>query len=69
MRIYYLDVGTIPPTGVDPSAGTLVNWVPAVNSNNFNYGTNPAAIAPYLQDLAVGVKVSATTGAVVVFVR
>ena len=69
VRIYYLDAGTIPPSGVDPSAGTLVNWVPAVNSNNFNYGTNPAAIAPYLPDFAVGVKVSATTGAVVVFVR
>ncbi len=69
VKIYYLDAGTIPPNGVDPSAGTLVNWVPAVNSNNFNYGTNPVAVAPFLKDLAVGVKVSATTGAVVVFVR
>jgi hypothetical protein len=69
VRIYYLDAGTIPPSGMDPSAGTLVNWVPAVNSNNFDYGTNPAKSPPYLLDLAVGAKVSATTGALVVFVR
>ena len=69
VRIYYLDVGNLPPTGMDPSAGALVNWVPAVTTNNYNYGTNPAATPPYLQDLAVGAKVSATTGALVVFVR
>ncbi len=69
VSIYFLDVGTIPHLGSDPSAGALANWVPAITTNNFNYGTNPAAAAPYLQDLAVGVKVSASTGAVVVFVR
>ena len=69
VRIYYVDAGTIPHLGVDPSAGALASWVPAVTTNNFNYGTNPAAVAPFLQDLATGVKVSATTGAVVVFVR
>lgn len=69
VKIYYLDSGNIPPNGADPSAATLVNWVPALNANNFNYGTNPAASAPYLTDLAVGVKVSATTGALVVFIR
>jgi len=69
VSIYFLDVGTIPHLGVDPSAGALANWVPAITTNDFNYGTNPTAVAPYLQDLAVGVKVSATTGAVVVFVR
>jgi prepilin-type N-terminal cleavage/methylation domain-containing protein len=68
-RIYYLDAGTIPPLGLDPSAGTLANWVPAVTTNNYNYGTNPAASPPYMKDLAVGAKVSATTGALVVFVR
>jgi prepilin-type N-terminal cleavage/methylation domain-containing protein len=67
--IYFLDAGTIPSSGVDPSAGTVTNWVPAVTTNDFNYGTNPAPPAPYLQDLVAGVKVSATTGAVVVFVR
>lgn len=69
VTIYYLDGGNIPPNGMDPSAGALVNWVPALNANNFNYGTNPAASAPYLTDLAVGVKVSDTTGALVVFIR
>jgi hypothetical protein len=69
VKFYYLDAGTLPPFGVDPSAGSLTNWVPALNANDFNYGTNPAASAPYLVDLAVGVKVSALTGAVVVFVR
>jgi prepilin-type N-terminal cleavage/methylation domain-containing protein len=69
LSIYFLDVGTIPHLGVDPSAGAVTNWVPAVTTNNFNYGTNPAATAPYLQDLVAGVKVSASTGAVVVFVR
>lgn len=69
VRLYYLDTGTIPPNGMDPSAGTLVNWSPAVNANNFNYGTYPYIGPPYLTDLAVGVKVSATTGALVVFVR
>jgi len=69
VRIYYLDVGVIPPSGTDPSAGVLVNWVPAVATNDFNYGTNPAKSPPHLFDLAVGAKVSATTGALVVFVR
>jgi len=69
VKFYYLDAGNLPPNGVDPSAGLLTNWVPALNANNFDYGTNPAASAPYLMDLAVGVKVSASTGAVVVFVR
>lgn len=69
VRIYYLDAGTLPPNGVDPSGGSLTNWVPAVTTNNFNYGTNPAASPPYLQDMAAGAKVSSSTGAVVVFVR
>jgi hypothetical protein len=69
VSLYFLDAGTIPHLGTDPSAGALANWVPAITTNNFNYGTNPTAPAPYLQDFAVGVKVSATTGAVVVFVR
>jgi hypothetical protein len=69
VKIYYLDGGNLPPLGMDPSAGALTNWVPAVNTNNFNYGTNPAASPPYLTDLAVGAKVSATTGALIVFVR
>ncbi len=69
-RIYFTDAGTVPATGVDPSAGALVNFVPALTSNNFNFGTYPTgAPYPYLPDLAAGVKVSSTMGALVVFIR
>jgi hypothetical protein len=44
--------------------------VPALTVNNFNFGVRPAVpLPPYLIDLAAGVKVSSTTGAVVVFIR
>ncbi len=69
LRLYYLDAGTIPPNGVDPSSGALVNWVPALTTNDFNYGLNPVATPPFLPDLAAGVKVTASTGALYVFVR
>lgn len=68
--IYYMDLGLIPFTGVDPSQATVVNMVPALASANFNYGQNTTAPpSPYLPDLAAGVKASATTGALVVFIR
>ena len=69
VRIYYTDLGTLPLTGVDPSAGGIVNFVPALTRANFNYGAVPAASPPYLTDFAVGVKISASTGALVVYVR
>lgn len=69
VRIYYLDANTIPLSGVDPSAGALTNWIPAATTSNFNYGTNPAASAPFLQDIAVAAKVTASDGAVVIFIR
>ncbi|MBI1799557.1 MAG: VCBS repeat-containing protein [Candidatus Eisenbacteria bacterium] len=70
IRIYFTDSGTLPPTGTDPSSGSIVNMVPALNSNNFNYGIYPSTPAPpYLLDIAAGVKNSATTGALVVFIR
>jgi type II secretory pathway pseudopilin PulG len=69
VRIYYLDSGTIPTSGVDPSGGALTNWVPALTTNDFNYGLNPAAAAPYLPDLAAAAKVTSSTGSVVIFVR
>jgi prepilin-type N-terminal cleavage/methylation domain-containing protein len=70
VSLYYMDLGLIPNLGVDPSAGTVVNWVPALTSANFNFGLNTVAPpSPYLMDLAAGVKASATTGALVVFVR
>ena len=39
-------------------------------AGNFNYGVYPAApFPPYLTDLAVGVKTSDVTGALVVIIR
>jgi prepilin-type N-terminal cleavage/methylation domain-containing protein len=68
--IYYMDAGLIPSSGVDPSQASVVNMVPALSSANFNYGSNTTAPPyPYLADLAAGVKASATTGALVVFIR
>ncbi|MFN8586738.1 MAG: SdrD B-like domain-containing protein [Candidatus Eisenbacteria bacterium] len=70
VRIYYLDIRTLPNTGVDPSNGSIVNMVPASTTANYNYGlftTTPPS--PYLPDLAVGVKSGASTGALVVFIR
>jgi len=69
LRIYYLDGGAIPSFGTDPSGGTVVNMVPALTSGNFNYGTSPLPAAPYWTDIAAGVKSSAATGQLVVFIR
>ena len=70
VRIYFCDSGLIPASGNDPSGGNVINWVPAVTSSNFNYGVKPALPGPpYLRDLATGVKMSASTGALVVYVR
>jgi prepilin-type N-terminal cleavage/methylation domain-containing protein len=69
VRIYYLDTGVI-GAGTDPSAGSVVNMVPALTSGNFNFGLNTTPPStPYLTDLAAGLKASATTGALVVFIR
>jgi len=69
VRIYNLDLGVL-TTGSDPSAGVLVNMVPAETSGNFNYGTYPSTpAAPYLMDLAVAAKSSATGGQLVIFIR
>jgi hypothetical protein len=69
VRIYYLDTGVI-NSGTDPSAGTVVNMVPALATGNFNFGLNSQSPpTPYLTDLAAGVKASSTTGALYVFVR
>ena len=69
VRIYYLDTSVLPVSGTDPSGGAVTNWVPALSSNDFNFGANPSASAPFLPDLAAGVKYTSTTGALVVFVR
>lgn len=67
--IYFTDLLGLPIAGTDPSAGSIGNMVPALTTGNFNFGTNPLASPPYLLDLAAGVKISATTGALVVFIR
>ena len=70
VSILYLDVLGLPSNGVDPSAGSIVSMVPAITSANFNYGLNTTTPpSPYLTDFAVGVKTSATTGQLVVFIR
>jgi prepilin-type N-terminal cleavage/methylation domain-containing protein len=70
VRIFYTDLGTITGTGVDPTGGTVMNFVPAITTGNFNYGAYPyAPYPPYFTDLAIGVKTSDVTGALVVIVR
>ena len=70
LRIYPLDAGKITSSNSDPSAGSITNMVPALTVDNFNFGVKPTTpLPPYLLDLAAGVKVSATTGALVVFIR
>jgi len=70
VAIYYLDLGTLPAIGVDPSGGSVTNMVPALTSNDFNYGVKPSVPAPpFLIDLAAGLKSGPATGALVVFIR
>jgi hypothetical protein len=70
LSIYFItDLTGLPLAGVDPSSGAIAFMVPAVCTGNFDYGLYPLAPTPYLTDLAAGVKNSATTGALVVFVR
>lgn len=70
VRVYYLDTGTLSGAGTDPSGGTVLNMIPALAWANFNYGLNTTAPPlPYLADLAAGMKSSATTGALIVFIR
>lgn len=70
VRIYFCDTGKIPATGSDPSGGSVAHMVPAVTTGNYNYGVRPALPSPpYLTDLAAGVKITPSTGALVVFIR
>jgi hypothetical protein len=71
VSIYYLDVLGLPNTGTDPSGGSILYMVPAIAAANFNYGVYPVGSAPtpYLTDLAVGVKQTATAGSLVIFIR
>jgi len=68
--IYYTDGNDIPSSGSDPSGGSVKNFVVGITVNNFDYGTYPTTpAAPYLLDFAVGEKVNATQGNLVVFIR
>jgi len=70
VRVYQTDSGTLPASGYDPSGGQVTNMVPAMTVANFNYGVKPNQPSPpYLLDLAVGVKITDTTGALVVMIR
>jgi prepilin-type N-terminal cleavage/methylation domain-containing protein len=70
VRIYFCDSGKIPALGADPSAGSVTNMVPALTTADFNYGVKPSLpTPPYLIDLAAGVKITASTGALVVYIR
>ncbi|MEK7823738.1 MAG: SdrD B-like domain-containing protein, partial [Candidatus Eisenbacteria bacterium] len=70
VRVYFCDAGKIPALGADPSGGSVTNMVPALTTANFNYGVKPSLpTPPYLMDLAAGVKITATTGALVVYIR
>src|SRR5262249_54092341 len=61
--IYFTDLGTLPMSGVDPSAGLITNWCAALTANNFNYGLYPTWSGAQPMDLAAGVKSSASAGA------
>jgi hypothetical protein len=70
VRVYVCDLDRIPVSGSDPSGGAVTNMVPALTTANFNYGVKPALpTPPYLPDLAAGVKITASTGALVVYIR
>jgi len=70
VRVYYTDLGSLTGPGVDPTGGVVVNLVPALTTGNFNFGAYPSTpYPPYLSDLAVGVKTSEYTGALVVIIR
>lgn len=70
VRIYFTDGGTVPMSGTDPSGGAVTSMVPALSGTNYNFGVQPSTPSPpYLTDLAAGVKISMTTGALVVFIR
>ena len=69
LRIFYTDVGSIVDDGTDPLPGDIINWVAAITVNNFNWGLYPAWSGTPLTDLAVGVKTTASDGAIWVLIR
>jgi hypothetical protein len=69
LRIFYTDTGNVPDDGVDPLPSDIINWVAAITVNNFNWGLYPSWAGTPVIDLAVGVKSSATEGAIWILVR
>jgi len=70
VRIYSNRTGQLDPNGVDPTSGSLTRWVIALSLGNLNYGTLPSTpAAPYLTDIAIGWKQSATAGGVTLLIR
>jgi prepilin-type N-terminal cleavage/methylation domain-containing protein len=70
VRVYFCETDRVPTVGSDPSGGSVTNMVPAATTGNYNYGVYPVkAAGPYLTDLATGVKITSSTGALVVYIR
>ena len=70
LRIYYTDLGGLPGAGVDPTGGAVTNFVPTITTGDFNYGVYPSSpYPPFLDDIAAGVKINDTTGALVLMIR
>jgi type II secretory pathway pseudopilin PulG len=69
VRIYFLDGGSLPTNGSDPTSGTVPFMMPALNTRNFDYGDNPTPGGIPFIDLAAAMKSGPTTGAVLIFLR
>jgi hypothetical protein len=69
VRILYTDLGTLPPNDVDPAGGTSEFMTTSIAAWNFNYRLNNTTPGPYLTDLAIAQKPTATTGRLFLFVR
>jgi prepilin-type N-terminal cleavage/methylation domain-containing protein len=69
VRILFLDLNMLPPGAVDPAGGTHDWMTPSLTSANFNYRLNPTTSGTTLLDLAAATKTSASTGALLVFIR
>jgi hypothetical protein len=69
VRILYTDLYALPPDDVDPAGGTSSYMTTSIAAWNFNYRLNSTTAGPYLTDLAIAQKPTATTGRLLVFIR
>jgi prepilin-type N-terminal cleavage/methylation domain-containing protein len=69
IRIYFLDGGTLPSLGTDPTVAGGAYMTPALNVNNFNAGDNPLPVGARLLDIAAAQKPTASTGQVLIILR